>query len=123
MPTRLLRKLLKEMLASLSLPVSHLPSIEVFQQATESGQALVILRGQMIIKSSTMNTTSLIAGTAVALATLMSFVAVASAQAARPTPEPNPSHLRISRSEEPDPMTSIEEEMQAKRAIKYAEKE
>jgi molecular chaperone DnaK (HSP70) len=70
-----------------------------------------------------MNITSLIARTAVALATLMSFVAVASAQAARPTPEPNPSHLRSSRSEEPDPMTSIEEEMQAKRAIKYAEKE
>ena len=123
MPKRLLRKLLKGMLAILSLTVSHLSSIEVLQQATESGQALVILRSQMIIKSSTRNSTYLIVRSAVALAALMSFVAVSSAQAPRPTPDPNPSHLRISRSEEPDPMTSIEEEMQAKRAIKYAEKE
>jgi hypothetical protein len=70
-----------------------------------------------------MNITSVIARSVVALAILMSFVAVASAQAARPTPDPNASHLRTSRSEEPDPMTSIEEEMQAKRAIRYAEKE
>jgi len=30
---------------------------------------------------------------------------------------------RIGRADDPDPMTSIEEEMRAKRALKYAEKE
>lgn len=43
------------------------------------------------------------------------------AQAARPTPEP--AAPRVSRSDDSDPMTSIEEEMLAKHAIKYAEKE
>lgn len=51
----------------------------------------------------------------------LSAVTMASAQAPRPTPEPS---LRISRPDEPpDPMASMEEEMRAKRAIKYAEKE
>jgi Skp family chaperone for outer membrane proteins len=43
------------------------------------------------------------------------------AQAAHPTPEP--AVPRLSRSDDPDTMTSMEEEMRAKRAIKYAEKE
>jgi hypothetical protein len=48
-------------------------------------------------------------------------VIAASAQVPRPTPAPLPS---LSRPDEPpDPMVSIEEEMRAKRAIKYAEKE
>lgn len=52
----------------------------------------------------------------------LSAITVASAQAPRPTPEP--SLPRISRPDEPpDPMASMEEEMRAKRAIKYAEKE
>lgn len=57
-----------------------------------------------------------------ALAVLLAVVNTASAQRARPTPEP--SLPRISRPDEPpDPMASMEEEMRAKRAIKYAEKE
>lgn len=57
-----------------------------------------------------------------AVAVLLAAVTAASAQAARPTPEP--SLRRISRPDEPpDPMASMEEEMRAKRAIKYAEKE
>ena len=43
------------------------------------------------------------------------------AQAARPTPEPVAP--RVSPSDDSDPMTSLEEEMRAKHAIKYAEKE
>lgn len=50
---------------------------------------------------------------------LLSVVTVAAAQAARPSP----SLPRISRADEPDPLTSIEEEMRGKRAIKFAEKE
>ena len=57
----------------------------------------------------------------IVLASLLSAVTVAAGQAARPTPEP--SIPRISRPDDPDPTTSIEEEMRAKRAIKYAEKE
>jgi hypothetical protein len=57
----------------------------------------------------------------VVVAILLSAVTVAAAQAPRPTPEP--SLHRISRADESDPMTSIEEEMRAKRAIKSAEKE
>ena len=43
------------------------------------------------------------------------------AQAARPTPEP--ATPRVSQSDDSDPMTSIEEEMLAKHAIKFREKE
>jgi hypothetical protein len=57
----------------------------------------------------------------IAIATLLCGVTVVAAQAGRSTPEP--SLPRIGRAEDPDPMTSIEEEMRAKRAIKYAEKE
>lgn len=46
---------------------------------------------------------------------------MAAAQAARSTPEP--ALPRITRPDDPDPMSSIEEEMRAKRAIKFAEKE
>ncbi len=57
-----------------------------------------------------------------AIAILLSALTAASAQAARPTPDTTPP--RISRPEEPpDPMASMEEEMRAKRAIKYAQKE
>jgi hypothetical protein len=55
------------------------------------------------------------------VAVLLGAVTVAAAQAARPTPEP--SIPRVARPDDPDPMTSIEEEMRGKRAIKYAEKE
>ncbi len=55
-------------------------------------------------------------------AVLFAAVSAANAQAPRPTPEP--SLPRISRPDEPpDPMASMEEEMRAKRVIKYAEKE
>lgn len=57
----------------------------------------------------------------IVIATLLSGVSVVAAQARRSTPEP--SLPRIGRADDPDPMTSIEEEMRAKRAIKYAEKE
>jgi len=57
----------------------------------------------------------------IVVATLLSGVTVVIAQAARPTPEPTVP--RIFRRDDPDPMSSIEEEMRAKRAIKYAEKE
>ncbi|HBB88118.1 MAG TPA: hypothetical protein DC047_10920 [Blastocatellia bacterium] len=51
----------------------------------------------------------------------LSATTVANAQAPRSTPEPIP---RISRPDEPpDPFASMEEEMRAKRAIKFAEKE
>jgi hypothetical protein len=57
-----------------------------------------------------------------AVTILLSGATAVIAQAARPTPEP--SLPRISRPDEPpDPMASMEEEMRAKRAIKYAEKE
>src|SRR6185312_8964956 len=56
-----------------------------------------------------------------AAAVLFAAFNAASAQRPRSTPEPS---LRISRpDEQPDPMASMEEEMRAKRAIKYAEKE
>jgi hypothetical protein len=55
-----------------------------------------------------------------ALVLLWSAGAVA-AQAARPTPDPIVP--RVARSDDPDPMTSIEEEMRGKQAIKFAEKE
>jgi hypothetical protein len=54
--------------------------------------------------------------------TLLSVVTLAAAQAARPTPDP--SLPKASRdNDDPDPLTSIEEEMRGKRAIKFAEKE
>ena len=57
-----------------------------------------------------------------AVTILLSGATAVIAQAARPTPEP--SLPRISRPDEPpDPMASMEEEMRAKGAIKYAEKE
>ena len=56
-----------------------------------------------------------------AFAILVSAGTVAFAQAARSTPEPV--LPKINRQDDPDPMTSIEEEMKAKRAIKFAEKE
>ncbi len=46
---------------------------------------------------------------------------VISAQAQRATPEPTVP--RVSRTDDPDPMSSIEEEMRAKNAIKHAQKE
>jgi hypothetical protein len=49
----------------------------------------------------------------IVVAILLSAVTVAAGQAAR----------RVTRTDDPDPMTSIEEEMRAKRALKYAEKE
>jgi len=55
------------------------------------------------------------------VAALLSAATAAAGQAARPTPEPV--IPRIARPDDPDPMTSIEEEMRGKRAIKYAEKE
>lgn len=56
-----------------------------------------------------------------AIALLLGAVTATSAQAARPTPDTN---LKMSRPDEPpDPMASMEEEMRAKRAIKYAQKE
>jgi hypothetical protein len=57
----------------------------------------------------------------IVLVILLSALTVAAGQAARPTPEP--SLPRLNRADDPDPMTSIEEEMRAKRALKYAEKE
>ncbi|MDQ1636929.1 MAG: hypothetical protein QOF62_268 [Pyrinomonadaceae bacterium] len=57
----------------------------------------------------------------VAAAVLLAAANGASAQAARSTPEPPP---RMSRpGEPPDPIVSMEEEMRAKSAIKYAQRE
>jgi len=55
-------------------------------------------------------------------ALLFSAAAIGAAQAARPTP-PDPGLPGVIHRADPDPMTSIEEEMRAKRAIRYAEKE
>ncbi|SRR6266404_6040730 len=57
----------------------------------------------------------------IVVAALLSAATLAAGQAARPTPEP--SLPRVTRADDPDPMTSMEEEMRAKRAIRYAEKE
>ncbi len=75
----------------------------------------------MIIKLSRKNfiTSALRYGPAALI--LLSFVTVAAGQAARPSPEP--ALPRISRADEPNPLTSIEEEMRGKRAIRFAEKE
>jgi len=62
-----------------------------------------------------------ILGYSILVATLLSAATEAAAQVARPTPEP--SIPGIARPDDRDPMTSIEEEMRGKRAIKYAEKE
>ena len=53
---------------------------------------------------------------------LFSAASIGMAQAARPTPPEPPLPGSIHR-EDPDPITSIEEEMRAKRAIRYAERE
>ena len=58
----------------------------------------------------------------IVVATVLSAVTMAAGQAARPTPA-EPSSPKLNRADDPDPMSSIEEEMRAKRAIKYAEKE
>jgi len=55
------------------------------------------------------------------LAIIVSASAVALAQAPRATPDPG--LPKLNRQDDSDPMTSIEEEMRAKRAIKFAEKE
>jgi hypothetical protein len=57
----------------------------------------------------------------IVVATLLSAVTVVSAQTARTLPEP--SVPRSSRPDNSDPLTTIEEELMAKRAIKFAEKE
>ena len=75
----------------------------------------------MIIKSSIRNFARCLPRyTGVALI-ILSVVTIAAAQAARSTPEPT--LPRTTRPDDPDPMTSIEEEMRAKRETKFAEKE
>jgi hypothetical protein len=90
-------------------------------QATDTWQAPVILPSRMIIKSTMINLACRILWYSAVVVIPLSAVTPAAAQAAHPTPEP--AVPRISRPDEPDPMSSMEEEMRAKRAIKYAEKE
>ena len=93
----------------------------LFQQATDGYPWPVILRGPMNGKSSAMTLACRAFRCLMPLAILVSAGAVALAQTPRATPDPG--LPRLNRQNDPDPMTSIEEEMRAKRAIKFAEKE
>jgi hypothetical protein len=73
------------------------------------------------MKLSTMNLTCCILRLSAVGVILVSVVTVAAAQRTRTAEPPLPKILRSD--DDPEPMTSIEEEMRAKRAIKYAEKE
>jgi hypothetical protein len=93
----------------------------VSAQATDGHGWPVKLRGPMNTKSSSMNLARRTFRYIALLAILVSAGTVALAQAARATPDPV--LPRLNRQDDGDPMTSIEEEMKAKRAIKFAEKE
>lgn len=105
----------------MSPPANPIQPFNIHRSSNRQRQAPVILFTPMIINLNLKNFTSNVLRYGSATLILLSVVTVAAAQAARPSPEP--SLPRISGADDPDPLTSIEEEMRGKRALKFAEKE
>lgn len=105
----------------MSPPSNPTQSITIQRPSNRQRHVPVILCGSMIMDLSIKELATSVVRCCLITLTLLGVVTVAAAQAARPSPDP--SLPRASQGDEPDPLTSIEEEMRGKRAIKFAEKE